>query len=190
MKKSFLDYVFRNRLPVTLFVVVASFALTYFISRAERDGIGYTPNQPIAYSHKLHAGDMKIDCKYCHVGVEKSRHAMVPAVATCMNCHTIARKDKPEIIKLAEYYRDGKPLRWKRIHEVPDYAYFNHSVHVNKGIDCTSCHGEITQMEKVGQMNSFTMGSCLNCHRNAHDKLPELKNKIKAGPEYCSACHR
>lgn len=190
MKKSFLDYIFRNRLPVTLFVGVASFVLTYYISRAERDGIGYTPEQPIAYSHKLHAGEMKIDCQYCHVGIEKSRHAMVPAVATCMNCHTVARKDKPEIIKLAEYYRDGKPLLWKRIHKVPDYAYFNHSVHVNKGIDCTACHGEITQMEKVGQMNSFTMGSCLNCHRNAHDKLPELKDTIKAGPEYCSACHR
>ena len=75
MKKSFLDYIFRNRLPVTLFVVVASFILTYYASRAERDGIGYTPDQPIAYSHKLHAGDMKIDCQYCHVGVEKSRHA-------------------------------------------------------------------------------------------------------------------
>ena len=115
---------------------------------------------------------------------------MVPAVATCMNCHTVARKDRPEIIKLTEYYRDGKPLKWKRIHKVPDYAYFNHSVHVNKGIDCTACHGEITQMEKVGQMNSFTMGSCLNCHRDAHAKFPELQDKIKTGPEYCSACHR
>ncbi len=190
MKKSFLDYIFRNRLPVTLFVVVLSFTLTYYASRAERDGVGYSPDQPIAYSHKLHAGDLKIDCKYCHIGVEKSRTAMVPAVATCMNCHIVARKDKPEIIKLTEYYRDGKPLRWKRIHKVPDYAYFNHSVHVNKGIDCTACHGEITQMEKVGQMNSFTMGSCLDCHRNAHEKLPDLRDKIKPGPEYCSACHR
>ncbi|HRP94563.1 MAG TPA: cytochrome c3 family protein, partial [Ignavibacteriaceae bacterium] len=144
MKKSFLDYIFRNRLPVILFVVSVSFVLTYYASRAERDGVGYSPDQPIAYSHKLHAGDMKIDCKYCHVAVEKSRHAMVPTVATCMNCHTVARKDKPEIIKLTEYYRDNKPLRWKRIHKVPDYAYFNHSVHVVKGIDCTACHGEIT----------------------------------------------
>ena len=190
MKKSFLDFIFRNRLPVTIFVAVISFVLTYYASRAERDGIGYTPDQPIAYSHKLHAGDMKIDCQYCHVGVEKSRHAMVPAVATCMNCHAVARKDRPEIIKLAEYYRDNKPLQWKRIHKVPDYAYFNHSVHVNKGIDCTACHGEITQMEKVGQMNSFTMGSCLNCHRDAHAKFPELRAQIKPGPEYCAACHR
>ena len=132
---------------------------------------------------------MQIDCQYCHVVVEKSRHAMVPAVATCMNCHTIARKDRPEIVKLTEYYNEGKPLEWKRIHKVPDYAYFNHSIHVNKGIDCTSCHGEIMQMEKVGQMNSFTMASCLDCHRNAHDKLPYLE-KVNNGPENCFACHR
>lgn len=189
MKNSVLDYLLRIRLPITLFVAISSFALTYFLSRAERDGIGYTPNQPINYSHKLHAGDMKIDCQYCHVAVEKSRHAMVPAVATCMNCHTIARKDRPDIIKLTEYYEEGKALEWKRIHKVPDYAYFNHSIHVNKGIDCTSCHGEIMQMEKVGQMNSFTMASCLDCHRNAHDKLPYLKD-VNKGPENCFACHR
>ncbi|QQS34591.1 MAG: cytochrome c3 family protein [Ignavibacteriales bacterium] len=189
MKNSVLDHLLRIRLPITIFVALSSFALTYFLSRAERDGVGYMPTQPINYSHKLHAGDMKIDCQYCHVGVEKSRHAMVPAVATCMNCHTIARKDRPDIIKLTEYYNEGKPIEWKRIHKVPDYAYFNHSVHINKGIDCTSCHGEIMQMEKVGQMNSFTMASCLNCHRNAHDQLPYLE-KVNLGPDNCFACHR
>ena len=189
MKKSYLDYILRNRLPVTIFVVLASFALTYFASRAERDGVGYTPEQPINYSHKLHAGTMKIDCQYCHVGVEKSRHAMVPPVATCMNCHTVARKDKPEIIKLTEYYNDDKPLEWNRIHRVPDYAYFSHSVHVNKGVACESCHGEIKEMEKVGQMQSFTMGSCLNCHRNAHNRLSYIEN-VNKGPDYCWACHR
>lgn len=189
MKNSALDYLLRIRLPITIFVALASFALTYFFSRAERDGVGYTPDQPINYSHKLHAGDMQIDCQYCHVGVEKSRHATVPAVATCMNCHTVARKDRPDIIKLTEYYNEGKPLEWKRIHKVPDYAYFNHSVHVNRGIDCVSCHGEIIQMEKVGQMNSFTMASCLDCHRNAHINLPYLE-KVNKGPENCFACHR
>ena len=189
MKKSYLDYILRNRLPVTIFVVLASFALTYFASRAERDGVGYTPEQPINYSHKLHAGTMKIDCQYCHVGVEKSRHAMVPPVATCMNCHKIARKDRPEIIKLNEYYNSNKTLKWKRIHKVPDYAYFNHSVHVNKGIQCESCHGDVRQMDKVGQMNSFTMRNCLSCHRNAHERLSYIK-AINQGPEYCYACHR
>ncbi len=189
MKKSYLDYILRNRLPVTIFVAIAAFALTYFASSAERDGVGYTPDQPINYSHRLHAGDMKIDCQYCHIGVEKSHHAIVPAVSTCMNCHTVARKDRPEIIKLTEYYVENKPLQWKRIHKVPDFAYFNHSVHVNKGIDCVSCHGEIKQMEKVGQMQSFTMNSCLNCHRDAHNRLPYLE-KVKDGPENCWACHR
>jgi len=84
MKPSLLDYILRNRLPVTIFVAAASFIVTFFASRAERDGVGYTPDQPINYSHRLHAGEMQIDCQYCHVAVEKSRHAMVPAVATCM----------------------------------------------------------------------------------------------------------
>lgn len=189
MKKSYLDYILRNRLPVTIFVAIAAFALTFFASRAERDGVGYSPDQPILFSHKLHAGDMKIDCQYCHIGVEKSRHAVVPAVATCMNCHTVARKDRPQIIMLTEYFNENKPLQWKRIHKVPDYAYFNHSVHVNKGIDCVSCHGEIRQMEKVGQMQSFTMNSCISCHRNSHERLPYLEN-VKIGPDNCWACHR
>ena len=114
---------------------------------------------------------------------------MVPAVATCMNCHTVARKDSPEIIKLTQYYNDGIALPWKRIHKVPDHAYFNHSVHVNKGIDCTACHGDVAQMEVVSQVNSFTMASCLDCHRNAQEKLPDLKG-IKNGPVNCWACHR
>lgn len=189
MKKSYLDYILRNRLPVTIFVVLAAFALTYFASSAERDGVGYRPIQPINYSHKLHAGTMKIDCQYCHIGVEKSRHAMVPAVATCMNCHTVARKDKPQIIELTRYYNEGIPLEWNRVQRVPEYAYFNHSVHVNRGIDCVACHGEIPETEVVGQVQSFTMNSCLTCHRNAHERLPELKN-INNGPDYCWACHR
>jgi hypothetical protein len=189
MNKSLLDHILRVRLPVTIFIAVASFAVTYFASRAERDGIGYNPEQPIQFSHKLHAGDMKIDCQYCHTGVEKSRHAMVPPVSTCMNCHTIARKDRPEIQKLTAYNNEGKALHWKRIHKVPDYAYFNHSVHVNKGIDCVNCHGDVNRMEVVSQVNSFTMAACLDCHRNAHDKLSNLEG-INKGPDNCWTCHR
>lgn len=189
MNKSLLDNILRVKLPITLFIVIASFSLTYFASRAERDGVGYTPQQPINFSHKLHAGDMQIDCQYCHTSVEKSRHATVPQVATCMNCHVVSRADRPEIVKLTEYYNEGKPIPWKRIHKIPDFAFFNHSVHVNKGIDCVHCHGDIRQMEGVGQMNSFTMASCLDCHKNAHERMPELKN-INLGPDYCWACHR
>jgi hypothetical protein len=189
MKNSLLDYILRIRLPITIFVALASFALTYYVSRAERDGVGYMPDQPIAFSHRLHAGDMRIDCQYCHVGVEKSRHALVPSTETCMNCHRVSRKDMPEIIKLTGYYEQGVALPWKRIHKVPDFAYFNHSVHVTRGIDCVSCHGDVPRMEKVGQMNSFTMSSCLDCHRNAHARLPEVKN-INFGPDNCFSCHR
>ncbi len=189
MKKSLLDYILRTRVPVTIFVVLASFAITYYAGRAERDGVGYKPTQPINFSHKLHAGLMKIDCQYCHTGVEKSRVAMVPPVSTCMNCHSVARKDRPEIIKLTEYYKSGKALKWKRIHKVPDFVYFSHSFHVSRGIDCANCHGDVRQMDKIAQMNSFTMAACLDCHRNAHEKLPDMKN-IKNGPEYCYACHR
>ncbi len=189
VKKSFIDYGLKVRLPIILFVAAASFAVTYYVSYAERNGIGYQPEQPILFSHKLHAGDMKIDCQYCHVGVEKSRVASVPAVSVCMGCHAIARKDRPEIQKLTEYYEQNKPIGWKRIHKVPEFVYFNHSVHVTNGIQCQSCHGDVQKMDVVGQVSSFTMGACLDCHRNAHDKLPYLKN-TKNGPENCAACHR
>ena len=107
----------------------------------------------------------------------------------CMNCHTVARKEKPEIIKLTQYYEEGIPLPWKRIHKVPEYAYFNHSVHVNKGIKCESCHGNIYEMEKVQQVRGFTMTACLECHRNPEEHLPYLE-KVNKGPENCAACHR
>jgi hypothetical protein len=189
MKKFLLDYGIKVRLPIILFVAISVFALTYYVTYAERNGIGYQPEQPIKYSHKLHAGDMKIDCKYCHVGVEKSRVASVPAVNVCMGCHTVAKPDSPEIQKLTQYYNENKPIPWKRIHRVPDFAYFNHSVHVNKNIECQTCHGEVQNMETVGQVSSFNMGACLDCHRNAHDKLPNNK-EINNGPDNCSACHR
>ncbi len=189
MSSSLLDYILRIRLPITLFVIVSAFAITYYASRPERDGIGYSPDQPITFSHKLHAGDMKIDCQYCHIGVEKSRHATVPSVNVCMNCHMIARKDRPQIMKLTEYYNQGKALPWKRIHRVADFAYFNHSVHVNRGIDCAVCHGEVSKMEKILQVNSFTMGTCLNCHRNPHENIPNI-TRINNGPTNCFACHR
>ncbi|MBI9072850.1 MAG: cytochrome c3 family protein [Melioribacteraceae bacterium] len=189
MKKTVIDYSLKVRLPLTLFIVAVTFILTFYISRAERDSIGYAPEQPIKYSHKLHAGEMQIDCQYCHTAVTKSRHAVVPSASICMNCHSVARKDKPEIIKLTKYYEENKPIPWKRVHKIPDYAYFNHSVHVNKGIECESCHGEISEMEVVTQARGFTMTACLECHRNPEEQLPYLE-KVNKGPENCAACHR
>lgn len=189
MKKTVLDYTLKIRLPIILFVIALTFVITFYVSRPERDGIGYAPEQPIKFSHKLHAGDMAIDCQYCHTGVAKGRHALVPSVNICMNCHAVARKNQPEIIKLTEYYETGKPLPWKRIHKVPEYAYFNHSVHVNKGIECISCHGDVAQMEVVSQVRGFTMTACLECHRNPHEHLDYLE-KVNIGPDNCAACHR
>ena len=189
MKKSFLDYTLKIRLPLTLFVAALAYLITFYVSRPERDGIGYEPEQPIEYSHKLHAGEMKIDCQYCHTGVTKGRHALVPSANICMNCHSVAKKKQPEIIKLAKYYEDKTPIPWKRVHQVPDYAYFNHSVHVNTGIECETCHGNIADLEVVKQMRGWTMTACLDCHRNPEEQLPYLE-KVNKGPTNCAACHR
>jgi hypothetical protein len=190
VKKTVLDYALKVRLPITIFIILATFAVTYYVARPERDGIGYGPEQPVKFSHKLHAGDMAIDCEYCHVSVTKTRHATIPPASTCMNCHKVARADQPEIIKLTDYYNKGEPIPWNRIHKVPEYAYFNHSVHVNSGIDCANCHGDIREMEVVEQVQSFTMGSCLDCHRKPHERMPQMKGVINEGPEHCAACHR
>jgi len=189
MKQFEIDHLLKVRLPIVLFVALASAIATYYVSRAERDGVGYGPAQPVAFSHKLHAGTMQIDCQYCHTGVGQSAHAGVPALSICMNCHTVARKNRPEIIKLAKYYEEGVALPWKRVHRVPDYAYFNHSVHVSKGIGCANCHGNVQNMDVLTQVNQFTMGACLDCHRNAPDRLAGTPG-IKRGPDNCWACHR
>lgn len=189
MNKALLDYTLKVRLPLVLFMAVAAFLATYYFSRAERDGVGYAPVQPIAFSHALHAGQMRIDCQYCHTGVTVSPHATIPAVGVCMNCHTVARKSKPEIIKLTKYYEEGVALPWRRVHRIPDYAYFNHSVHVNRNVPCAKCHGAVENMDVVTQVSQFTMNACLDCHRNAPTVLAGIAG-IKKGPEYCTACHR
>ncbi len=189
MKKSFLDYVLRVRLPITVFVVIVAFAITYYASRPERDGIGYAPTQPINFSHELHAGDLEISCQYCHTGVEKTRQAVVPAASTCMSCHSIAKADKPEIKKLKKYYDEGIAIPWKRVNRVPDFVYFDHSVHVTTGLTCSTCHGDVKNMDKITQVESFTMSTCLSCHRNVKEKVPYVKN-LKNAPENCWTCHR
>lgn len=189
MNKSLLDYTLKIRVPLILFVAAAAFTVTFFVSRAERDSVGYAPEQPIAFSHKLHAGTMGIDCQYCHTAVTVSRHAGIPSLSTCMGCHAVARKNKPAIVTLASAYESGTPIRWKRVHKVPDYAYFNHSAHVNKNIPCTECHGKVENMDVVRQVSKFTMAACLECHRNATDLLSHIPG-IQNGPDHCNTCHR
>lgn len=205
MKKFLLDYNLKVRLPIILFVAAAVFAITYYTSFAERNNVGYQPEQPIAYSHKLHAGDMKIDCRYCHYDADKSKFANVPSADVCMNCHAVVKKDSPEIQKLTKYYEEDRPIPWKRVHKVPDFVYFPHNAHIGAGVACVNCHGNIEQMEVVGQVRAFTMAACLDCHKDPQKNItsalqPPLMmqysktvsdvSQIKPGPQNCSACHR
>jgi hypothetical protein len=159
---------------------------------------GYQPNQPIPFSHKLHAGDMKIDCLYCHSNADKSRHATVPALNVCMNCHRVVKTDSPLIQKITAAYNSGKPFEWVRIHELPDFAHFTHKRHVNAGVSCQTCHGPVETMEKVYQHAPLTMGWCMDCHRGAtapknvldHFYPEDQDNRGKpVAPTNCVTCH-
>ncbi len=131
---------------------------------------GYEPTQPIAFSHALHAGleegQLGIDCLYCHSNVEKSRHATVPPVDTCMGCHSVVRVDRPEIQKLTEYYENNESVPWVRIWSLPDHVYFNHAAHVAADVACQTCHGPVETMERVYQYVDHTMAWCMTCHRS------------------------
>ncbi len=140
---------------------------------------GYEPDQPIPYSHKQHAGQLQINCKYCHTGVDKSRHASVPPLNICMNCHLVVKTDSPHIQKLTEAYNSGKSIAWNKVNLLPDHVKFNHAPHIKAGKDCTVCHGNVAEMEKVKQVQSLSMGFCVNCHRE----------KENHAPINCSTCH-
>jgi mono/diheme cytochrome c family protein len=174
---------------------------------------GYAPKQPIAFSHKVHAGQYEIDCKYCHTGVMKGKNATIPSVNICMNCHnqikTGTNTGEGEIGKIVKAFNENKPIEWVRIHNLPDLAYFNHAQHVNVGgIECQTCHGEIQEMDVVRQHSLLTMGWCIDCHRKTdvnaqgnayYDKLLELHRQSKGqnakmkvediGGLECSKCH-
>jgi hypothetical protein len=178
--------------------------------------VGYQPVQPIAFSHKLHAGELGMDCRYCHFNVEKGRHGGVPPTETCMNCHTLIKSGSKtgtaEIQKIVDAHEAGKPIEWVRIHKLADFAYFDHSAHVNKGVSCVDCHGRIDQMTVVRADQPLSMSWCLDCHRNP---APHIRDRAKItdlgwkpegdaaelGREFmkmynvqprtdCSACHR
>ncbi|MBX7225412.1 MAG: c-type cytochrome [Chitinophagales bacterium] len=151
---------------------------------------GYKPEQPIKFSHALHAGQNKIDCQYCHSGAEKSRHAVIPSVNVCMNCHKYVSQGpkygKKEIAKIYKYSgwdpttgtfaNQPKPIEWVKVHNLPDHVYFNHSQHVKVGgIECQTCHGNIQEMEEVQQFAPLSMGWCINCHRQTEVKFSENK---------------
>jgi len=133
--------------------------------------VGYAPAQPVPYSHALHAGQLGIDCRYCHTTVEKTAFAAIPPTQTCMNCHTSIKVNgidgtpNNKLHALVESWRSGEPVEWVKIHDLPDYSYFNHSAHVNKGVSCVSCHGRVDRMDVVYQAEPLNMAWCLECHR-------------------------
>lgn len=208
-----------NRLPLLIIVgaVLSATGVTagvwYYFTNKYTD-VGYMPVQPVAFSHNIHAGQLGIDCRYCHNAVEKSWYANIPASSVCMNCHSQVRKDDPKLAVVRDSYATGEPIHWIQIHKLPDYVFFNHSVHVNRGIGCVECHGPINQMDEVYQAKPLSMTFCLECHRDPAakirppDKITDLDWK-PASPEQqrvdgtkfvhdwkveslqnCSACHR
>mgnify|MGYP002642020943 CR=1 FL=1 len=165
-----------NKTPLYFVVglVLATTALIFLIwyyGSPKYTDVGYRPDQPVDYSHKLHAGDLGIDCRYCHWGVESSAHANVPSTKTCMNCHTLVGTDNEKLLPVRESWANKEPIQWVRVHKVPDYAYFNHAAHVNAGVGCITCHGNVAEMEKVMQTESLSMKWCLDCHRAPDDHL-------------------
>jgi len=140
---------------------------------------GYMPDQPIPFPHDLHAGKYKMDCKYCHTTTEKSRHASIPSLNICMNCHLTVKTDSPWIQKIQEAYNSGKSIAWKKVHMLPDFVKFNHAPHIKAGKQCNECHGPVETMKQVYQYQSLAMGWCVNCHRKPENNAPTN----------CSTCH-
>jgi len=176
-------------LPAGAVAVLLTVISVGWRTQPDRFSRGYQPVQPIAFSHQLHPGVLRIQCLYCHSGALKSRIAGIPTVEKCMNCHKVTRVDRPEIKKLTAIYNSGKPIEWRRIHSMPDHVFFDHRPHVNAGIICQTCHGEVQTMNVVYQNMSMRMGNCLGCHRDPKDALPK-NSKIAAGPDHCYGCHR
>ena len=199
-----------NRLPAIVAVAAALLGgvvtgvVWYYFSPSNTQ-VGYQPHQPVAYSHWLHAGQMGIDCRYCHANIERAAHAMIPPTQTCMNCHTLVRTDSARLTPVRESWASGDPIAWVRVHRLPDHAYFDHSVHLSAGVGCVECHGRIDQMEVVRQVQPLSMAWCLECHRNPAPHIrpidqitnmdPHLSGTAQPPrslqpPQTCSGCHR
>jgi hypothetical protein len=213
-----------NRLPLMIIVglVLVGTAVTagvWYYFTPKYTYVGYQPVQPVAFSHAIHVDQLGMDCRYCHSGVEKSWFSNIPAAGTCMNCHSQVLKDDPRLALVRDSAATGRPIPWVQIHRTPEYVYFNHSVHVTRGISCVSCHGQVNQMDEVYRAKPLSMSFCLECHRNPAafirpvDKVTDLNWKWSDDPlqnaemqkangekfvhdwkveslQNCSACHR
>ncbi len=168
---------------VITLLLVGYFGLFFFLLL----GLGYSssrtklaPEQPIAFSHKIHAGKLKLACTECHTSVEKSPRAGVPPVEKCMSCHKTVAVEKPEVQKIHRYWEDREPIPWSRVYSVRvrNYVYFSHKRHIKKGVDCSACHGDVKNMERIRKVSSLNMGWCVSCHRQ------------KQAPTDCLICHK
>jgi hypothetical protein len=210
-----------NALPLQIIIFlgilggVAAAGITYYATPAYLR-VGYQPVQPVPFEHSLHAGQLGIDCRYCHSGVEKSGTSSVPSAQTCMNCHSLVKTTSPLLEVVRQSYATGEPVPWVKIHAVPDYVYFNHSVHVARGVSCVECHGKVNEMPVVHQDQPHSMSWCLDCHRHPAGRIRDPKDVFNldsarladqgpAGekkaqeyihnwkvmpPQSCSGCHR
>lgn len=212
-----------NLLPLVAAVAAAAagaavvFVVTYYFAPANLQ-VGYAPVQPVPYSHRLHAGELGIDCRYCHANVERSGEAMVPPTQTCMGCHSLVKTGSARLAPVRESWESGKSVEWVRVHNIPDHAYFDHSAHLSAGVGCVSCHGRVDTMEVVQQKEPLSMGWCVSCHRAPEEHIRPLNRitdmdwELGAGesdeinqaeaeevdflaahalpPENCSGCHR
>jgi len=147
-------------LGATAFLVYTQVARSSYIT-----GRYLEKQQPVQFSHKHHAGDDGIDCRYCHQTVETTASAGMPSTQTCMNCHSQIWNDSPYLEPVRASFRDNKPIEWERVHDLPEFTYFNHSIHVAKGVGCSTCHGQIDNMPAVFQENTLQMEWCIACHR-------------------------
>lgn len=186
--------------------------MLYYGIHPQAMDIGYQPVQPVPYSHAVHVGQLGMDCRYCHNTVEESAFASVPPTQTCMNCHNAVQPASTKLEPVRESYASGMPVEWIRVHDLPDFVYFNHSAHVTRGVGCVECHGRVDRMEEVYWDKPLSMAWCLECHRapdarlrpveevtNMEWKAPEdpavFGAKLRAAkdinpPTDCSACHR
>ncbi len=200
---------------VVVLAGVGGFAFTQISRSSYLTGRYLEKQQPVQFSHKHHVGDDGIDCRYCHQTVETTASAGMPSTQTCMNCHSQLWADSPYLEPVRASFRDNKPIEWERVHDLPEYTYFNHSIHVAKGVGCSTCHGSIDKMPAVYQENTLQMEWCIACHRapekfirpkseifnmawqdgdldsKERDKLKvDLKIRSKEMMTSCSTCHR
>jgi hypothetical protein len=207
------DLVLRTALGVAALLVIGTPTLLMAWVRTPQVTGQHNPiEQPVVFDHRHHVADAGIDCRYCHDSVERSRYAGVPASSLCMNCHGQVWNDSPLLAPVRRSYFENKPILWNRVHRLPGYVYFDHSIHLKKGVGCVTCHGRVDEMAGVYQEAPLTMGWCLDCHRapeshlRPHDKITSMDwqpagDALAAGRAialendvqhltHCSTCHR